>query len=261
MPEQLKQEYAAELISQWSTFPPVLLQPVDLKAAIASSPYRKQANVEGYWENNYVNDEVFSFAEKLKSGAPNPGSWNPNKLQALRDKITTENIMKNKESVSEAHRYPIPEVKPWPNQDKFLACFEALEAIAMNPESKSYRIRFVNTHFPRLSLDDLLHLNVVNYYMDHGVTHSSSRLPLSGDSKETAGSGQFSICFPDPDHGGTINLEWTQGLCMYIREYNILPSAEFLIKVDKFLRVCHTHYLTQANNLERDAAPSAAPRR
>jgi len=106
--------------------------------------------------------------------------------------------------------------------------------------------------FPGASVTDLESLNTLIDNSIFSIPHlnmfngcAGTRLPLDKISKDWAGCKEFSIQLKDGR-----NFAWTQALKWYVRDYNIVPSREFLSQFTDFLKECQEHHLPQYEQLQ-----------
>jgi len=123
-------QYADFLARKFSALPAELMQEFDLLQASAGCHYQTMPTerIEGYWQENYVNKDIFAVA---KSYTNDKLIFSPEDLQKLKA------IVLEKEQPTDEKRYPIPEPTAWAHKDRFLACLNKLEELAQHEPEKT----------------------------------------------------------------------------------------------------------------------------
>lgn len=210
--------------------PPVLLQSFDFSEAKSLCVYQTQAECEGYFEPDFMNEEVYTQSSKYKEMS------REEKIN-FRNKIKDTSIIQSKDytgPINEKHRYPIPEIETWPGQQNFLEIIYALNYLCRNEN----KILFLRKVLPPKLLDALydesLYLrSMVSAY--RGSAHP--RLAISAGYTNC----DFNIFF-NKGRGMNETLLWTEAFPSYVDEFNMLPSFEFFEKVEVFLKACQEQY-------------------
>ncbi len=100
-------------------------QDIDLKHAISESRYKTQAEVEGYWKDNFHNENAYKLALSAKG-----------KINSLEEKeqlfAKLQEIILREEKISDSHRLPVPEVKSCISSHKILECLTFLQSRALS---------------------------------------------------------------------------------------------------------------------------------
>lgn len=221
------QGYQIECANKYCEIPKVLLKEVDLKAAMELSSYDSNDPIEGYWAD--PDEEILTLAGNKNVPLSN--------IRA--------SILNKKEKNNSNWRYPVPCETPWPGKTEFLECLHALEEISRNVdkkimvENKKMILNLFKDSSDKTKKRAGVFLNMllsgnVEARQPHGP--AAERLPL-----ENKGSTETVIKLKN----GKI-LAWTAAYGEYVKNYNIVPSRNFLVLFQAMLKDCREFYSEHA---------------
>ena len=172
--------------------------------------YKFQPECEGYWDNS-INEEIYQYAKSLPLAA-DVRVWSQDNLTKLRDKIASFKlkILEDKsQEIDEHHRYPMPEIKPWPGKDQFLRYLLTFEMMGISLNRGDDE-------------ESELRKNIIYIYYKG---YASARLPIKDleGAYVDGGTGEYRTILPSGKKIG-----WTEALYYYVQQYNVIPSQEFL---------------------------------
>lgn len=146
--------------------------------------------------------------------------------------------------------HPIPEIKPWPGQFHFMNLLRYLESKCRNHctnQSEIFStarlklqgddIRIPTAGFPKLPLSGTDNNSII-YMSAYGITLTEFKEPRNPDDLF------FDRYFKRSRTDGliTATLVWDSYFLTYMSKYNILPSKDFLITLQKIVKQCQKSY-------------------